>query len=232
LTAVSEAISALKAGKFVMVHDDKEREDEVDMVVAAEHVKPRHISIMRRRAGGLICLAIKNEISVKLGLTYMHDMLQRLSHITPLYSKLAYDKAPYGDRPSFSISINHHNTYTGVTDIDRALTINEMAEVCKNIDSTGLTDFATNFHAPGHVPILIASKNLQERAGHTELCVYLMDLAGLTPAVAICEMLDSYSYRSLSVEKAKKYASKSGIPILEANQLKNVQTSVTASRIS
>ena len=232
MTAVSEAIYALKAGKFVMVHDDKEREDEVDMVVAAEHVKPRHISIMRRHAGGLICLAIKNEITVKLGLTYMHDMLQRLSNITPLLSKLAYSKAPYGDRPSFSISINHHDTYTGVTDIDRALTINKMAEVCKNINSTGLADFATNFHAPGHVPILIASKSLQERAGHTELCVYLMDLAGLTPAVAICEMLDSCNYRSLSVEKAKKYASKSGIPILEANQLKNVQTSVTASRIS
>ena len=131
-----------------MVHDDKEREDEVDMVVAAEHVKPRHISIMRRHAGGLICLAIKNEISVKLGLTYMHDMLQRLSNITPLFSKLAYGKAPYGDRPSFSISINHHDTYTGVTDIDRALTINKMAEVCKNINTTGLADCAWSCSNP------------------------------------------------------------------------------------
>jgi 3,4-dihydroxy 2-butanone 4-phosphate synthase len=233
LTAVNEAISALKAGKFVLVHDDKDREDEVDMVVAAEHVKPRHISIMRRHAGGLVCLAIKNEITVKLGLIYMHDMLQRLSNITPLFAKLVYGKAPYGDRPSFSIAINHRNTYTGITDIDRALTINKMAEVCKNINSTGVADFATNFHAPGHVPILIASKSpLQERAGHTELCVYLMDLAGLTPAATICEMLDSSTYKSLSIEKAKKYANKFGIPILEANQLKNVQTSVTASRIS
>jgi 3,4-dihydroxy 2-butanone 4-phosphate synthase len=113
------------------------------------------------------------------------------------------------------------------------MTINKMAEVCKNINSTGVADFATNFHAPGHVPILIASKSLlQERGGHTELCVYLMDLAGLTPAVTICEMLDSSTYKSLSIEKAKKYANKFGIPILEANQLKNIQTSVTASRIS
>ena len=234
MSVIDEAISALQAGKFVLVHDDKGREDEVDMIIAAEHVKPWHVCMMRKYAGGLLCLAVENEIAVKLGLNYMHDILQSLSNINQLFSKLTYRKTPYGDRPSFSISINHRDTFTGITDIDRALTINKMAEVCKNINSRGTEEFATNFRCPGHVPILIASKGLlQERAGHTELCVYLMKLAGLIPAVAICEMLDSSSYKSLSAHKAKKYATKFGIPILEAIELKNAQTTpTTATRLT
>jgi 3,4-dihydroxy 2-butanone 4-phosphate synthase len=176
---------------------------------------------MRNDAGGLLCLAIANEITVKLGLAYMHDIMQSLSNINPIFSKLTQGKSPYGDKPSFSITVNHRNTYTGITDTDRALTISKMAEVCRKINYGGVEEFARNFRAPGHVQILIASKGLiYERRGHTELCVYLMQLAGLIPAVAICEMLDSTTHRALSINKARKYANKTGIPLLEASQLK------------
>ena len=222
MDSVEGAIVALRKGSFVLVHDEIGREDEIDMVVAAEQINPHHIATFRSVAGGLICLAVANEIAVKLGLVYMHDIIQDLSRINPVFKKLAAGRSPYGDNPSFSISVNHRETYTGITDIDRTLTIMKMAEVCKKIDSTGVEEFSNGFRAPGHVPILIASKGLLHgRTGHTELCVYLMNLAGLVPAVTICEMLDSTTHRALSIKKAKKYAIKNNIPLLESSQLKN-----------
>jgi 3,4-dihydroxy 2-butanone 4-phosphate synthase len=221
LSAIEEAIDMLRHGKFVLVHDDKGREDEIDMVMAAEYITPKDIATMRNDAGGLLCLAISNEITTKLGLAYMHDIIQSLSSINPVFSKLTYGKSPYGDKPSFSIAINHRDTYTGITDIDRALTISKMAEICKKIDSGGVEEFAKNFRTPGHVPILIASKGLlEERRGHTELCVYLAQMSKLAPAVVICEMLDSITHRALSINKAKEYADIKGITLLEASQLK------------
>jgi 3,4-dihydroxy 2-butanone 4-phosphate synthase len=221
LSAIEEAIDTLSDGKFVLVHDDKGREDEIDMVIAAEYITPKNIATMRNDAGGLLCLAISNEITTKLGLTYMHDIIQSLSSINPVFSKLTYGKSPYGDKPSFSITVNHRDTYTGITDIDRALTISKMAEICKKIDSGGVEEFAKNFRTPGHVPILIASKGLlEERRGHTELCVYLAQMSKLVPAVVICEMLDSTTHRALSINKAKEYADIKRITLLEAGQLK------------
>lgn len=219
--SLAEAIAALKAGKFVLVHDDKERENEIDMVVAAEHTTPQHVAAMRNDAGGLLCLAIANEITAKLGLVYMHDMISGMGKVNPVFSKLTEGKAAYGDKPSFSIAVNHRSTFTGITDQDRALTISKMAEVCKNIDSGGVDEFARDFRAPGHVPILIASKRLlQDRMGHTELCVYLAKLAGIIPAVAICEMMDSATHRALSIETAQEYAAKFNMPLIDASKLK------------
>ncbi|MDF2783147.1 MAG: 3,4-dihydroxy-2-butanone 4-phosphate synthase, partial [Nitrososphaeraceae archaeon] len=207
-------------GSFVLIHDDTRRENEVDMVIAAEHIKPRDIAIMRNRAGGLICLAISHKITEKLGLMYMRDILRSSARPNTILSKIVVDKTPYGDRPSFSLSINHIDTFTGITDVDRALTISKMADVCRKIDSGGIEEFANSFRAPGHVPLLIASNNLlEERTGHTELSIYLMQIARLVPAVVICEMLDSTTHRSLSINKAKNYANKFGIVLIESNQL-------------
>ncbi|TLY10468.1 MAG: 3,4-dihydroxy-2-butanone-4-phosphate synthase, partial [Thaumarchaeota archaeon] len=162
-----------------------------------------------------------NEITTKLGLVYMHDMIAGMGKVNPVFSRLTEGKAAYGDKPSFSISVNHRSTYTGITDHDRALTISKMANVCMKIDDGGVEDFAKNFFAPGHVPILIASKRLlRDRMGHTELCVYLMQLAGLTPAVAICEMMDSATHMALCIEAAKEYATKFNIPLIDASELK------------
>ena len=85
---LTEAMGALKVGKFVLVHDDKGRENEIDMVVAAEHVTPAHIATMRQDAGGLLCLAIANEVTAKLGLVYMHDMIASMGKVNPVFSRL------------------------------------------------------------------------------------------------------------------------------------------------
>jgi len=220
LQLIEQAIGALKRGNFVLIHDDTRRENEVDMVIAAEHIKPRDIEIMRNKAGGFICLAISHKITEKLGLMYMSDILRSSAHPNSVLSKIVVDKTPYGDRPSFSLSINHIDTFTGITDVDRALTISKMADVCRKIDSGGIEEFANSFRAPGHVPLLIASNNLlEERTGHTELSIYLMQISRLVPAVVICEMLDSTTHRSLSINKAKNYANKFGIVLVESNQL-------------
>jgi 3,4-dihydroxy 2-butanone 4-phosphate synthase len=227
LYSLEDAIVAFSAGKFVLVHDDKGRENEVDMVIASEFVTPEHVGIMRRHAGGLICTAITSEVALKLGLMYMHDILEHMSTTAPMLSKIASSKAPYGDRPAFSISVNHRDTYTGITDYDRALTINKIADVCKNINSDGPERFSNSFRAPGHVPILIASKGLlDDRIGHTELCVYLAQVSGLIHSVVMCEMLDLNTHHALTIDEAKKYAKENSILILEGSQLTNYAKAV------
>ncbi len=218
--SLDEAISTLKRGEFILLHDAGKRENEVDMVVAAEFVTPAHIARMRQYAGGLVCLAINNSFARSLGLCYMHDILSNSQEVDTESKKMIIGKAPYGDQPSFSISINHSQTYTGITDRDRALTIKEMANLFKNLNGNKKQEFVSSFKTPGHVPVLIAQNGLlSNRLGHTEMSVYLMEVAKLSPAAAICEMLDSESYTALSVEKAKKYAKENAIPFLEGKEL-------------
>jgi 3,4-dihydroxy 2-butanone 4-phosphate synthase len=218
--SLEEAISSLRKGKFVLLHDANKRENEVDMVVAAEFVTPTHIARMRQDAGGLICLSINNSFAKNLGLHYMHDILSNAQNIDDQSRKMIMGTAPYGDKPSFSISINHSETYTGITDNDRALTINEMASLYKNTNGNKKEIFISSFKTPGHVPLLIASEGLlSDRLGHTEMSIYLTGLAGLCPTAAICEMLDSETHTALSIEKAKKYAKENTIPYFDGNEL-------------
>lgn len=218
--SLNEAISSLKRGEFILLHDEGKRENEVDMVVAAEFVTPAHIARMRQHAGGLVCLSINHFFAQDLGLHFMHDILSNSQEIDTESKRMIITKAPYGDQPSFSISINHVQTYTGITDRDRSMTIKEMANLYKTINKNKKQEFISSFKAPGHVPVLIAQNGLlSNRLGHTEMSIYLMNLSNLAPVAAICEMLDSESYTALSVEKAKKYAKENAIPFLEGKEL-------------
>ena len=218
--SLNEEISSLKRGEFILLHDAGKRENEVDMVVAAEFVTPAHIARMRQHAGGLVCLAVNYSFAQNLGLHYMHDILSNSQEIDIESKKMIMGKAPYGDQPSFSISINHAQTYTGITDRDRSLTIKEMANLYKNLNGNKKQEFISSFKTPGHVPVLIAKNGLlSNRLGHTEMSIYLMELAKLSPVATICEMLDSESYAALSVEKAQKYAKENAIPFLEGKEL-------------
>ncbi len=189
------------------------------MVIAAEFVTPEHIARMRNDAGGLICMSIIHAFATSLGLDYMHEILSSSQKFDSDSKKMIIGTAPYGDRPSFSISINHKNTFTGITDKDRALTISEMARLY-NTENNKKEVFTSNFKTPGHVPMLIASEGLlSNRLGHTEMSIYLMKLAGLTPVAAICEMLDSQTYNALSTEKAKQYATDNAMPYFDGTEL-------------
>ena len=218
--SLDEAISSLRQGNFILLHDDGKRENEVDMVMAAEFVTPEHIARMRQDAGGLICMSINHSFASSLGLNFMHDILSKSQGVDVESKKMIIGTAPYGDRPSFSIPINHRNTFTGITDKDRALTISEMAKLYKITEKNKKQIFTSEFKTPGHVPLLIASPNLlSERLGHTEMSVYLSSLAGLSPVTVICEMLDSETYTALSIEKAKTYAKENKIPYFDGGEL-------------
>ena len=218
--SLDEAISSLRRGDFILLHDEGKRENEVDMVIAAEFVTPEHVARMRNDAGGLICMSINNSFATSLGLDFMHEILSNSQKFDSDLQKMIIGTAPYGDRPSFSISINHKSTFTGITDKDRALTITKMAQLYKNKNSNKKQIFHSTFRTPGHVPLLIASEGLlSNRLGHTEMSIYLMNLAGLTPVTAICEMLDSQTQTALSTDKAKKYAKDYSIPYFDGTEL-------------
>jgi len=211
---LEEGLESLKRGEFVLLFDSAGRENEIDMVVAAEFVTPEHVARMRQHAGGLLCIAIENDFGNLLGLRYMHEILAE----TSTNKEMIMGLAPYGDRPTFSISINHYQTYTGITDKDRSLTIREMANIFK-VDNKK-KKFVSSFKTPGHVPLLLASKGLlQNRQGHTEMSVYMTKLAELTPITAICEMMDAETYSALSIDKAEKYAMQNGIPLIDGKEL-------------
>ncbi len=212
--SLESGIQSLKRGEFVLLFDSAGRENEIDMVTAGEFVTPEHVARMRQHAGGLLCISIDNDFANELGLSYMHDILAESSTNKEMIMGLA----PYGDRPTFSIYVNHYQTYTGITDKDRALTIQEMAKIF-HVDNKK-KKFVSSFKTPGHVPLLIASKGLlKTRQGHTEMSIYLAKLAGLTPVTAICEMMDAETYNALSIEKAEKYAKQNGIPLIDGKEL-------------
>jgi 3,4-dihydroxy 2-butanone 4-phosphate synthase len=215
---LDEAIDSLKRGEFVLLYDSGKRENEVDMVIAAQFVTPEHISRMRQHGGGLICIALKDSLVQSLNLQYMHNILLHSTDMDSDSKQMIMGTAPYGDHPTFSISINHKQTYTGITDRDRALTIKEMANLYHS--NNAKSEFISSFVTPGHVPLLLASRGLlASRQGHTEMSVYLAELAKLTPVTAICEMMDSQTYSAMSVEKAIKFAKENAIPFVDGKEL-------------
>ena len=216
--ALESAIASLKRGEFVLLHDSAGRENEIDMVAAAEFVTPEHVARMRQHGGGLICMAIDNSFGQNLGIKYMHDILSNSDSFDSKSKEMIMGLAPYGDHPTFSITINHYQTYTGITDRDRALTIREMANLFKIENKRN--KFVSSFKTPGHVPLLIGSRGLlASRHGHTEMSIYLAQLAELVPVTAICEMMDAETYSALSVEKAQHYAKQNAIPFIDGKEL-------------
>jgi 3,4-dihydroxy 2-butanone 4-phosphate synthase len=219
------AIGAFREGKFVLLHDSQSRENEFDLIVASELVSAEHVTVMRRDAGGLLCLTVDHTVGERLGLGYLQDIFASAVRHFPVLSDLVEVREPYGDRPAFSVTINHRTTFTGVTDQDRALTILQMGEISKMVlenQQDYRVEFIRQFKSPGHVQLLLESEgSLARRRGHTELSLYLCRLAGLTPSAAICEMLDGKTYRALDTEGARFYAREHSLPIIDGEQLLN-----------
>jgi 3,4-dihydroxy 2-butanone 4-phosphate synthase len=218
---IDRALEALRVGNFVLVHDAPGRENEVDMVIAAESVGPKHVATMRRDAGGLICVALHPKIADNFGLPYLTEVYEEASPHFNVLQSTRPDDLPYDERSAFSLAVNHRRTFTGITDIDRALTIRELGKLGAHALNGPMTEeFGRNFRSPGHVPLLRAADGLlAERKGHTELAVALAELAGVPPVVVVCEMLDSETNRSLSLEAASAYASERGLPCLGGGEI-------------
>jgi len=213
---IDQALADLKNGKFVLVHDEKSRENETDFVVAAEHATPKHIATMRRDGGGIICAAVEAKLADRLGLPFQHEILEHGSQKFRLLSFVGAHDIPYDEKSSFSLAVNHRKTFTGVTDEDRALTLSELAKLCG--DNPTPESFGASFRSPGHIFLLLSS-NLEGRQGHTELSTALVEMAGLTPVAAICEMMDEETHKALSAEGAARYARRRNIVFLEGDEI-------------
>lgn len=213
---IEEAIAALREGKFILLYDFDDREGETDFAIRADAVTPRHIMQMRKDGGGLICTAIDPEAARRLELPFASDLL-RSCRVAEKEGAIPYDKKNHS---SFSLWVNHCNTFTGITDNDRALTINAIAEQVKRSLNGGGADFHDRFRTPGHVALLRAAEGLlSRRRGQTELSVALARMAGITPAVTICEMLDDASGNALSKADAKRYARDHELVFVEGNEV-------------
>ncbi|GAB6148184.1 3,4-dihydroxy-2-butanone-4-phosphate synthase [Stetteria hydrogenophila] len=195
----------------MLLHDDKGREDEVDMVFYAGHVDEWRVYLLRTMAGGLLCYATTQDVARGLGLPYGDELLR----LHPGLEAIASRRLRYGDRPAFTVWVNHVSVRTGVSDEDRAKTIRELHAVASMYldgDVEGARrKFLAEFQAPGHVPIL-AARSLKERRGHTELATTLAVLAGLKPSVAFAEVLARG--RSMSLEEAEKLSDATGWPLV------------------
>lgn len=219
---IDSALEALKNGQFVLVYDADGREEETDFILAAQSVTPDSVRRMRKDGGGLIFLIVDHGTKQKLGLPYLADLFYKEGGRWPVLKELIPYDIPYDTKSSFSITINHRKTFTGITDKDRALTISEFAKLGKDI--TELTQieaqriFGEQFRSPGHIPLCNSSeKPLKNRYGHTELGVALVTMAGLTPIAAGCEMMDNIN--ALPKGEAIKYSEKHNLVFLEGREI-------------
>jgi 3,4-dihydroxy 2-butanone 4-phosphate synthase len=206
---IDRAIAAFRTGEPVLIHDAADREGETDLVYPAAGVTPDAVARMRNDAGGLICVALAHDIAEAFDLPFVQDVID---HPIAADHDLAYD-----ERSSFSLTVNHRDTFTGITDEDRALTSTELADAAANPEET---DFAAEFRAPGHVHLLKAAPGLlEDRLGHTELGVALADAAEVPPAVVVCEMLDDETGKALPPAAARAYGERNGIPYVEGSEI-------------
>lgn len=220
---VDMAMQAFREGRFVFVYDADGREEETDFFLPALATTGAHVRQMRQDGGGLIFLMVGNGVASKIGLPFMADILMEAAARYEVLQAFVPDDIPYDTKSSFSVTINHRATFTGITDDDRALTISEFGKLAVEAEhmasEEAISLYGRNFRAPGHVPICVASEQpLKTRFGHTELSVALLLMTGLPPVAVGCEMMADGG-GSLSRADARAYAESQGAPFLEGKQI-------------
>lgn len=164
--SIEQAINDLKAGKFIVVADDEDRENEGDLICAAEHITPQMVNFLMR-AKGMICVALSPARVKQLGLAMMGD--ENTDALRTAYT-VTVDAGP------------QHGVTTGISASDQSTTIRLLG---------GAATQPADFRRPGHVhPLRAREGGVLQRVGHTEAAVDLMRLAGLQPAGVICEILN------------------------------------------
>ncbi|HEX8386632.1 MAG TPA: bifunctional 3,4-dihydroxy-2-butanone-4-phosphate synthase/GTP cyclohydrolase II [Rubricoccaceae bacterium] len=191
--AVEDALDALRNGRLVVVVDDEDRENEGDLIGAAEMVTPESVNFMAREARGLMCVAITAERAAALSLPMMEAVNTGL-HETP-----------------FTVSVDlREGTTTGISAADRAATIRALADP---------TAQPADFARPGHIfPLRAAQGGVLRRAGHTEAAVDLARLAGMKPAGVLIEVLNPDGTMARTPE-LRAIADRHGLPLITIQSL-------------
>jgi 3,4-dihydroxy 2-butanone 4-phosphate synthase/GTP cyclohydrolase II len=190
---IDDAIADIRAGKMVIVLDDEDRENEGDLVMAAQMVTPEAINFMRREAGGLICVPILGRRLDEL------QIPQMVSDNTALHET------------AFTVSIEARGrTTTGISAFDRAATIHALLEPAAQ---------SADFLRPGHTfPLRARDGGVLVRAGQTEAAVDLARLAGFYPAGVIVEIMDEDG-TMMRLPKLRLFAKKHGLRLITVKDL-------------
>lgn len=220
---VGQALDDLREGKFILVFDSDSREGETDFIKAAQFAEAKDVRQMRKDGGGLVILVVADDYHKKLGLPFMVDVYAAAKDAHPVLEDLNPSDIPYDAKSSFSLTLNHRKTFTGITDEDRALTIKEFARVCQESDDldeeAARKLLGENFRSPGHVYVCNASPApLEERFGHTEYGVALLAMAGLTRVGTACEMMGDNG-KALKKEHAREYAEQHRLTFIEGKDI-------------
>mgnify|MGYP000580857539 CR=1 FL=1 len=183
LSKVEDAIEAIRLGQMVIVVDDEDRENEGDLIMAAEAITAEAVNFMATHGRGLICCPITAARAKELELSYM----------------VSSNTCPF--ETAFTISVDaKYDTTTGISAHERALTIKRLSDPAYDADA---------FMSPGHMfPLIAKDGGVRERRGQTEASIDLAKLGGFEPAGVICEIMnDDGSMARLPdlVEYAKKH---------------------------
>lgn len=189
---IDEAIEEIRKGSFVVVLDDENRENEGDLIIAAEKVTTEKINFMTKYGRGLVCMPVEGKRLEELNI---HQMVAKNTD---------------NHETAFTVSVDHKDTSTGISAGDRALTIKKI------LDNNSKGE---DFRRPGHVfPLKSRKGGVLKRAGHTEAAVDLAKLAGLFPAGVLCEIMNENGTMART-DDLIKYANKFGFKIITVADL-------------
>ena len=191
---IEKAVAAIGRGEIVVVVDDEDRENEGDLIMAAEAATPDKIAFFLQHTSGLICTPMTGERLDELDLPLM------VTHNTESH------------RTAFTVSVDYrHGTSTGISAFDRAATIQALINRESRPD-----DFAR----PGHIfPLRYAKGGVLKRAGHTEAAVDLARMAGLYPAGVLCEVVDSKKTDMARLPELEAFAEEHGLLLISIADL-------------
>ena len=189
---VEEAIEEIRNGNMIVVVDDEDRENEGDLIVAADKCTPEHINFMATHAKGLICTPVEGFILDRLKIGQM-VVNNTDNHET-----------------AFTVSVDATSTTTGISAFERCQTVKEM------IDPNSKPE---DFRRPGHVfPLRSVPGGVLRRAGHTETTTDLAKLAGLTPAGFCCELMDDDGHM-MRTPRLIEFSKKHGLKLITVQSL-------------
>lgn len=190
--SIPEAVEALAAGRILIVVDSEERENEGDMLAAAERMTAEMVHFMVTHARGHLCMPVGSEIADRLQMTPMVPG-------SPMTT------------PRFAVPLDHCRCHTGISPQERAETIRAIVS-----ESSTAEDFVR----PGHIfPLIARDGGILERPGHTEAAVDLARLAGLAPAGVLCEVCSLDGRNMADAEELHALAATFDLPVARIDDL-------------
>lgn len=193
--AINTALDALRSGRMVIVVDARERENEGDLICAAESITPEMVDFMLREGAGVLCAPLTADAADRL----------RLSPIVDHDSNTSPHQTP------FLMPVDHRDAGTGVSAEARTTTIRALADE---------SSIAQHFVRPGHInPLLAKEGGVLRRAGHTEATIDLLKMAGLTPVGCLIEMCSRRGTGMADTQELTEFAEEHDLPMISIAQI-------------